>query len=98
MSEAAPTAEQQHHPTTAQYLKVAVILAILTAIEFGVLYVPALRPVVVAILWILSIAKFALVAMYFMHLRFDRRFLTAIFVACLAVALVVSGAVLLMSA
>lgn len=80
------------HATNRTYLAVAAVLAVLTALEVMVFYVPALKAVLVPILLTLMIGKFALVAMFFMHLRYDPSVLTAIFGGALviAVAIVVS--------
>ena len=59
------------------YVGVFGALAILTAIEVGVTYLPVPRiPVLVP----LAIAKAALVVLFYMHLKFDRRVFTTIFV------------------
>jgi cytochrome c oxidase subunit 4 len=85
-------AGQHDHASTGTYLKVAVILSIVTALEFSVLYIRALTPIVVPLLLVLSAGKFALVVMFFMHLRYDSRALTALFVGpiIIAVALAIS--------
>ena len=53
------------------YLVVAAFLLAITVMEVWIFYVPALARVLVPILLILSTLKFALVAMFYMHLRFD---------------------------
>ncbi|WP_419948548.1 cytochrome C oxidase subunit IV family protein [Candidatus Palauibacter sp.] len=68
------------HPGTRFYVAVAVILAALTALEVMVFYIEALAPVLVPILLAMMAAKFALVAMFFMHLRSDGPLLTGVFV------------------
>ncbi len=68
--------KHQHHPN---YLLVFASLAVLTAIEVGVTYVPLLNPVIVPILLALSFFKAMLVILYFMHLRFDSRWYGFIF-------------------
>jgi cytochrome c oxidase subunit 4 len=80
------------HASIGTYLKVAAILAVITALEFGVIYIRRLTPILVPLLIILSVGKFALVVMYFMHLRYDTKPLTFLFVAplLLAVALALS--------
>jgi cytochrome c oxidase subunit 4 len=80
------------HASIGTYLKVAAILAVITALEFGVIYIRRLTPILVPLLIILSVGKFALVVMYFMHLRYDTKPLTFLFVAplVLAVALALS--------
>ena len=73
-------------PTVGTYVRVALVLTIVTALEVGVIYVRRLAPVVVPLLLAMSAAKFALVALFFMHLRYDSRVLTFLFVGPLALA------------
>ena len=78
------------HPGTMTYLIVAAFLTLLTAMEVTVFYVRALKPVLVPVLLLLSAAKFALVVMFYMHLKFDRWpygavFLTQLFFAAAVV-------------
>lgn len=77
---------QHEHASIRTYLIVAAILTAVTALEFGVIYVRRLAPVLVPLLLTLSIGKFALVVMFFMHLRYDSRVLTLLFVAPLVLA------------
>lgn len=65
--------------TSKTYVRIGVILAVLTLIEFGILYVPALKSVAIGLLLLLSIAKFILVMQFFMHLRYERRILGWVF-------------------
>jgi cytochrome c oxidase subunit 4 len=74
------------HASTGTYVKVAVILSVVTALEFAVLYIRALTPIIVPLLLVMSAAKFALVVLYFMHLRYDTRVLTALFLGPLLIA------------
>jgi cytochrome c oxidase subunit 4 len=67
------------HASTGTYLRVAAILVIVTLIEVGVFYVPAFQAVLVPLLLVLSALKFALVVMFYMHLKFDNRFFTFLF-------------------
>jgi cytochrome c oxidase subunit IV len=63
-------APHHEHPSAKEYIRIGVILAILTALEVATYYVDvggALVPTLIG----LSIVKFALVVMWFMHLRFD---------------------------
>lgn len=59
------------HPGPKTYAIVAIILTVVTALEVWVFYIEALRPLLVPILAVLSAGKFALVAMFYMHLRYD---------------------------
>jgi cytochrome c oxidase subunit 4 len=83
-----PANRSQHgeHASTGTYLKVAAILSVITALEFAVIYIRRLTPILIPLLLTLSAGKFALVVMFFMHLRYDRRSLTFLFVAPLVLA------------
>ncbi|HKD68510.1 MAG TPA: cytochrome C oxidase subunit IV family protein [Candidatus Binataceae bacterium] len=74
---------------TLAYVVVAVLLAILTAMEVWISYVHALLPVLVPLLIVLSGAKFALVALFYMHLHYDSWTFSAIFLPALFIALLV---------
>ena len=80
---------EQAHATTGTYLRVAAILVMITLIEVGVFYVPAFQAVLVPVLLALSAVKFALVLMFYMHLKFDNRFFTFLFGGPLLLALAV---------
>ena len=76
------------HPGQAQYVRIAVVLAIVTALEVTVYYVDLPAKLLIAVLVGLASVKFSLVAAYFMHLKFDARllrrlFVTGIVLACL---------------
>jgi cytochrome c oxidase subunit 4 len=84
---APPTPAAVHeHASVRTYVRVALILTLITALEVGVIYIRQLTPIIVPLLLAMSAAKFALVAMYFMHLRYDPRSLTSLFVGPLLVA------------
>jgi cytochrome c oxidase subunit IV len=74
-------ADDHAHPGTMTYVVVGIILAILTALEVAVIYIPALSAVALPILLVLTTAKFALVVMYYMHLKMDNPIFTWVFVA-----------------
>jgi cytochrome c oxidase subunit 4 len=67
------------HPTPATYFKVAMILSVITAIEVAIFYITPLSYGIIPILAVLSIGKFALVVLYYMHLKFDSRIFTGMF-------------------
>jgi cytochrome c oxidase subunit 4 len=76
-----PHGELATHPGPAVYVKVAVILAIATALEVGLYYIEALPTgVLVALLLFFAVIKFSVVALWFMHLRFDSRLFRRLFV------------------
>lgn len=95
--ESIATTEAVHdnHPTQGTYFKVAVTLVILTAIEVGVFFLEFLSYGIIPVLVLLSSAKFILVAMYYMHLKFDNRLFSTMFVAGLVLA---SGVVIALMA
>ncbi|MEO8323067.1 MAG: cytochrome C oxidase subunit IV family protein [Actinomycetota bacterium] len=78
-----------HHPEPRTYITVAIILAIVTAIEVALSYASALGDLVVPLLIISALFKFALVALWFMHLRFDNRIFRRLFVTGIILALIV---------
>ena len=71
---------QHSHPSAKEYVGIAVVLTIITAIEVAVFYVPALHPFLAPILLVLSALKFGIVAMWYMHLKFDSRLYSWVFV------------------
>jgi cytochrome c oxidase subunit 4 len=73
-----------HHPN---YLMIFWWLAILTVLEVGVIFVPLPKMTINVLLGAFALAKAALVAAYFMHLRFEVRTLGLIAVTPLAIAI-----------
>ena len=55
------------------YMTIFWWLFALTIIEVGVIFMPIAKLVIAILLISLAVSKAALVAMYFMHLRFERR-------------------------
>ena len=82
------------HPTAATYIKVAVTLAVLTAIEFGVFYLEMPNLVLITVFLLLSLVKFALVILFYMHLKFDSRLFSGVFIGGLVLAVAVSIALM----
>ena len=86
--------QDEHHDhglSDVGYIKIALILGVLTAVEvatyfwdFGILEVPSLL--------ILMVVKFQIVVSYFMHLKFDSKVFTYIFVTGLVLAMLVFAA------
>ena len=77
------------HPTARTYIIIAVILTIITAVEVAIYYVPSIRgalPLFAALLIVLAVAKFVLVVGYYMHLKFDPKLFTWLFVGGLVTA------------
>ena len=98
--------DQHTHPTPGLYLKVAVVLFVLTALEvlafeagrggLGAGLRPVIEPIVVELLIVLSAAKFVLVAMFYMHLKQDPRLLANLFVMPLMIAAVIIAALIIL--
>lgn len=72
------------HPSPKEYVRIGVILGVLTALEIGASYAGVSTGILIPTLFILAIVKFALVVMWFMHLRFDDRRYARFFVMGLA--------------
>ena len=77
---------ERAHPGPVEYIKIGAALFIVTMIEVAVYYIDALDDVLVPILLALSALKFSLVVMWFMHLRFDNRMFSTMFVGGLMLA------------
>src|SRR5262245_16274221 len=73
-------ATEHAHPGAKEYLAIAAVLTVTTAFEVAVFYVPAMHPILVPTLLTLSAVKFAMVAMWYMHLKFDHRLFSWLFV------------------
>jgi cytochrome c oxidase subunit 4 len=96
------------HPRAAVYAKVGLVLFVLTALEVGLYEVTygsqagasarAIMPFFVPLLLLLSAAKFALVAMYYMHLKQDSKLFSGIFVFPLIIAAVVIVSLMILMA
>ena len=98
--------DEQHtarHPTFMQYVLVALILFVITIVEFVLIWdkaeinweaSEALANTKVPLLIALSALKFGIVIMFYMHLKFDARLFTGIFLAGLALAFAAGIAVL----
>ena len=78
------------HPSPGEYIKIAIILAIVTAIEVAMYYVTGLPDTVLsAALLVMMVIKFALVGLWFMHLRFDSPLFRRLFVVGIVLAFAV---------
>ena len=84
----APKADVAHrgHPDEAEYVKVGLFLGAVTMIEVVIYYFDIPRELFIMMLIVLSAVKFAVVVMWFMHLRFDSRIFTTAFVTGLVLA------------
>ena len=82
---AAEAHAQGSHGTVGFYWTIAGILGVITAVEVAVFYIEALEPALAPILLTLSAVKFVMVVMFFMHLKFDSKVFTGVFVAGLSI-------------
>jgi cytochrome c oxidase subunit IV len=72
--------EMHEHPTWKQYKWVAIILTLITVVEVWVYYTPLQHtPLFVPLLLIMSAVKFAIVVMFYMHLKYDHRLFRGLF-------------------
>ena len=95
-----PAQEHAHdHPTPGTYAKIGLVLFVLTALEVGLYEFTfgehagplghQIEPFFIPLLLALSAVKFALVAMYYMHLKNDSKLFSGVFVFPLIIAAVV---------
>jgi len=80
---------EEHYPDEWQYIKVALILFAITMAEVAIYYVSGAMHVVITLMAFMMIAKFAIVALYFMHLRFDSKLFRRLFVTGIILAIAV---------
>ena len=80
------TAHSHHN-----YIKIFIILSILTAVEIAITFLGLPRALLVALLVGLAVWKAALVALHFMHLKIEKRTLTIVavipFILCVFLSL-----------
>jgi cytochrome c oxidase subunit 4 len=87
-AEHGPDTHEHAHPGPGEYIKIALILAVVTAIEVAAYYVKGLSDgVLSAALLIMMVIKFALVGLWFMHLRFDSKLFRRLFIVGIVLAL-----------
>ena len=81
--------EHHEHPTWKQYKWVALILTVITVFEVWAYYIPAFAAsrAFVPSLLIMSAVKFAIVVMFYMHLKYDHKLFRALFTGPLIIAM-----------
>ncbi|HEX2281101.1 MAG TPA: cytochrome C oxidase subunit IV family protein [Thermomicrobiales bacterium] len=84
---AADREAQAHHPSWQEYVKIGVILSIVTAVEVAIVYVEAIEDFLLPMLLGLGAVKFVLVVGYYMHLKQDHKLFTLLFAGGLFLAL-----------
>ena len=81
--------EVHEHPTWKQYKWVALILTVITIVEVWVYYIPAFvaSRLFVPALLTMSAVKFAIVVLFYMHLKYDHKVFRALFTDPLIIAM-----------
>jgi cytochrome c oxidase subunit IV len=83
------------HPSPKEYVRIGLILGALTALEIAASYAGVSGSILIPTLFILALIKFALVVLWFMHLKFDDRRYARFFVMGLSGAAVLYLVVLI---
>ena len=78
-----------HHPTGNQYVVIGAILTAITVVEVWAYYIPTVvaSPLFNPALIVMSAIKFAIVVLFYMHLKFDSRLFRVIFTGSLIIAI-----------
>jgi len=80
--------EMHEHPTWREYKWVALILTLITVVEVWIYYTPFKdSPLFVPALLIMSAVKFAIVVLFYMHLKYDHKLFKALFTGPLMIAM-----------
>lgn len=87
---------EKEHPKEKIYIKVALWLAVVTAVEIAISYISLADWLTIVSLIVLSLVKFTAVVGYFMHLKFDNPMLRKPFIGGLILAIAVYLAMMLM--
>ncbi len=82
-------APEHSHPSPAKYVGIAIFLAIVTGLEVALYYISMPEALMVVLLLVLATMKFAMVAAFFMHLKFDSPMLRRVFITGIVLAGVV---------
>jgi cytochrome c oxidase subunit 4 len=88
MSTETQSQDHEHGMSDAGYIKIALILAAITALEVSTYYVD-FGPLFMPSLMIMMLVKFVMVVSYFMHLKFDSKIFSFLFYTGLGLALFV---------
>src|SRR3954453_6939301 len=80
--------EVHEHPTWKEYKWVALVLTLITVVEVWIYYTPFKESsLFVPALLIMSAVKFAIVVLFYMHLKYDHRLFKALFTGPLVIAI-----------
>ena len=84
------------HPSPKQYVQIAIVLGVLTAIEVALYYTEDIVGVFTdPLLMILAVGKFVIVVGWFMHLRFENKLVNRFFIGGMILALFLFAIVML---
>ncbi len=86
------------HAGPGYYWTIAGILAVITLIEVWWFDVEALKYLLVPAMLGFSLVKFILVVAFFMHLRFDNKMYSTVFVTCMIIGIIIFTLFLFLSA
>jgi cytochrome c oxidase subunit 4 len=86
MSAEAAAHAHEGHASPGFYWAIGGILTVITAVEVAIFYIPALAGVLVPLLLVLSATKFIMVVMFFMHLKFDSKIFSGLFLSGMVLA------------
>jgi cytochrome c oxidase subunit 4 len=83
------------HPSPKEYIRIAIVLGVVTAAEVAIYYIEAVGDLLIPLLFLFALIKFSLVVLWFMHLKFDSRTYARFFLMGLAGAITLYLVVLL---
>jgi len=81
------------HPGAWEYIQIGVVLAVITMGEVAIYYTDIAHSLLVTIIVVLGVLKFSLVVLWFMHLKFDNRLFSTMFLMGLIAAMAVFAVV-----
>jgi cytochrome c oxidase subunit IV len=84
------------HPSAKEYVRIGMILVVLTVIEVWISYSALPHGLMIGLLFFFAFVKFTLVVLWFMHLRFDDARYSRFFIMGFAGACILFLAVLLL--
>ena len=76
----AEAAHAEKHPGPLEYAQIGLILAFITGVEVAIYYLGLAHTLLVIALLVLSATKFSMVVLWFMHLKFDNRLFSTMFI------------------
>jgi cytochrome c oxidase subunit 4 len=87
---------EHHHPTPRQYVLIAVVLVVITAVEIATSYIDTGHSnLIIVALFVMAAIKFFLVAAWYMHMKTYQPFFRRVFVVGMIGAGIVYGILLL---